>query len=272
MSVLLAMRKELPLRALVALGACSLVSLTAIAMLFARGLLLGLLAGIAVMLVGLRRFLSPGFVVIVAVMIGVPLLEVWGTDPRLAAKLLDRVESIWNPRTVETARSTIQGRKKEWTDVTKALQGSEFAFGRGLGARILIVYETGGIVGEFHNSLAEMLLKTGGIGLALYGVLICQLLVENWRISRSGSAELACLSTIVTAIFVGQTVWGFGTYGLPFKPFYFFLPFFLGLSWRSSEFAREAAYRWATHPRWRGPAPPQPPAAFASDSIRRGTH
>ncbi len=195
----------------------TIVSLVQLLLLFGRSVFVGLIGGLMVVGITLRKRTRGKFLAVVALaglllFIVAPSLEV-----PLSDELSDRYLSIIDREAGGlSAQSNIEWRQRELQGIWEALDPLERITGKGLGSRIMVSLFTGVDVEGYHNSFAEILLKMGLIGMLVYAWFIICMMIEMRRtyaipiLSRYKSIYIGCI-----AAFISILIWGFGTGGMP---------------------------------------------------------
>jgi hypothetical protein len=201
------------------LWAVSGTCLLQILLMFGRSLFLGMLSGLALMALAWSskyrlQLVIAGVAVAFLVLVVAPALEI-----PYAAEVTNRYLSIVDPEAGGlSAQATFQWRQDEARGVWEALGSWERIVGRGFGARLLVTVVGGVEVESFHNSIAEMLLKVGLVGLAIYAWFVIQAVREAVETMRQpGRPLVKAVYLALVAAFLGILVWGMGSIGMPFR-------------------------------------------------------
>jgi hypothetical protein len=201
--------------------AVTVVTLVQTLLLFGRGLILGLVAGLATVFLSLsssarlRLTIAAGavlvFLLFVAPIIRLPFAE----------EIISRYASIINPSSAGiSAALNAQARNDELDQVWAKLNAAERIVGRGLGARLPVALQLGSVVvvEVYHNSIADALLKIGLLGLAIYFWLTLSVVLYMTQMVKTTTLSPTLVWALgLSAAYIALAVAGWGALGMPLR-------------------------------------------------------
>lgn len=199
----------------------ALLTLAQMLLLLGRGLILGIVSGLASVWFSTQstarlRLISIAAAVLFFFLVTAPLFQL-----PYAEEIISRYGSIIIPGLAgSSAALNVQARNDELGQVWAALDTGGRLIGRGLGTRLPVVLELGSrhIVDVYHNSIADAVLKIGIFGLGIYFWFVSALLVYMTRMGRTQDLTITLSwATGLAATFIALNVWGWGAIGMPLR-------------------------------------------------------